>query len=71
MNLVMEIRMSLKPLNALKALIGKSAKIQIYIEDEMKKKHPDRLRVIVLKKQRLKIKDTIQRMRRRARAAQH
>ena len=52
----------LKPLKMLKSLMSKSAKIQLHIEDETRKKNPDWFRVITLKKQRLLIKDKIQRM---------
>jgi hypothetical protein len=55
----------LKPLKKLKSLLNKSATIQLHIEDEIKKKHPDWFRIITLKKQRLMIKDKIQRMRRK------
>lgn len=57
--------MKLKPVKALKALLGRSAKIQLMIDDESRKKHPDWFRVITLKKQRLMIKDKIHKLRRR------
>ncbi len=52
-----------KPLKKLKSLMSKSSTIQLHIDDEIKKKHPDWFRIITLKKQRLMIKDKIQRMR--------
>ncbi len=52
-----------KPFKKLKALMSKSSTIQLHIEDEIKKKHPDWFRIITLKKQRLMIKDKIGRMR--------
>ena len=55
----------LKPLKTLQSLLRKSAQIQLHIEDEQRKKNPDWFRVITLKKQRLMIKDRIQRLRRR------
>jgi len=59
----MEIGMKLKPIKKLKALLTKSAQIQLHIEDESRKKNPDWFRIITLKKQRLMIKDAIRRMR--------
>ncbi len=55
----------LKPLKTLQSLLRKSVQIQLHIEDEQRKKNPDWFRVITLKKQRLMIKDRIQRLRRR------
>lgn len=60
--------MKLKPLKALKSLLGKSIQIQMHIDDEMRRKNPDWFRVITLKKQRLVIKDKIQKLRRSRRA---
>ncbi len=54
----------LKPLKAMKTLMTKSAKIQLHIEDETKKKNPDWFRIITLKKQRLLIKDKLNKLRR-------
>jgi hypothetical protein len=54
----------LKPLKMLKSLMSKSAKIQLHIEDETKKKNPDWFRIITLKKQRLLIKDKLNKLRR-------
>lgn len=63
--------MKIKPFKKLKSLLKKSAEIQLHIEDETRKKHPDWFRVITLKKQRLMIKDRIHRLRRhRQRAMQ-
>jgi hypothetical protein len=52
----------LKPLKALAQLVLKSKKIDRHIEDESRKPSPDWFRMITLKKQRLLIKDKIQRM---------
>lgn len=54
----------LKPLKLLKALMTKSAVIQLHIDDETRKKNPDWFRIITLKKQRLMIKDKINKLRR-------
>jgi hypothetical protein len=54
----------LKPFKMLKALMNKSATIQLHIEDETNKKNPDWFRIITLKKQRLLIKDKLNKMRR-------
>ena len=51
--------MKFKPIKKLKALLNKSAQIQLHIEDESRKKNPDWFRIITLKKQRLMIKDAI------------
>lgn len=56
--------MNIKPLKALKSLLSKSAAVQLHIDDELRRKHPDWFRIITLKKQRLLIKDKIQRLRR-------
>ncbi len=61
---------SFKKLKALKSLLGKSAQIQLHIEDESRKKHPDWFRIITLKKQRLMIKDQIAKLRNRTRRTQ-
>lgn len=55
--------MKFKPIKKLKSLLSRSAKIQLHIEDETRKKNPDWFRIITLKKQRLMIKDAIRRMR--------
>lgn len=54
----------LKPLKMLKSLMTKSAVIQMHIDDEARKKAPDWFRIITLKKQRLVIKDKINKLRR-------
>lgn len=54
----------LKPLKMLKSLMTKSAVIQMHIDDEAAKKNPDWFRIITLKKQRLMIKDKINKLRR-------
>jgi uncharacterized protein YdcH (DUF465 family) len=59
--------MKLKLFKLFKSLLQKSARVQIEIEAETSKKHPDWMRVIMLKKQRLLIKDKIQRLRQRVR----
>ncbi len=55
--------MSFKLFKALKSLLMKSAVVQIEIEAETRKKNPDWIRVVTLKKQRLLIKDKIQQIR--------
>lgn len=55
--------MSLRVFKALKSLLMKSAVVQIEIEAETRKKNPDWVRIITLKKQRLLIKDRIQQIR--------
>lgn len=62
--------MKLKPLKKLKSLLIKSAELQTRIDEETSKRHPDWFRVITLKKQRLLVKDRIQRLRRTARPIQ-
>ena len=57
--------MKMKPVKKLKSLLNKSATIQLHIEDETRKKNPDWFRVITLKKQRLMIKDALQKLRTR------
>lgn len=54
----------LKPIKMLRALMTKSAVIQLHIDDEARKKSPDWFRIITLKKQRLIIKDKIHKLRR-------
>jgi uncharacterized protein YdcH (DUF465 family) len=56
---------SFKRLKALKSLLGKSVQIQLHIEDESRKVHPDWFRIITLKKQRLMIKDRISKLRKK------
>ena len=55
--------MSFKLFKALKSLLMRSAVVQIEIEAETRKKNPDWIRVVTLKKQRLLIKDKIQQIR--------
>jgi uncharacterized protein YdcH (DUF465 family) len=55
--------MSFKLFKALKSLLMKSAVVQVEIEAETRKKNPDWIRVVTLKKQRLLIKDKIQQIR--------
>ena len=59
--------MKLKLLKLFKSLLLKSARVQLEIEAETSKKYPDWMRVIMLKKQRLLIKDRMQRLRQRVR----
>jgi len=51
--------MSFKIYKLFKSLMTKSAIIQIEIEEESRKKYPDWVRVVMLKKQRLMIKDKL------------
>ena len=55
--------MSFNPLKKLKSLLNKSAVIQLEIERESQRQKPDWVRLITLKKQRLVIKDAINRLR--------
>lgn len=55
--------MSFKTFKKLKALLMKSAVVQLEIEQETRQKHPDWRRLLTLKKQRLIIKDSIRRLR--------
>ena len=61
--------MKMKPFKKIKSLLNKSAQIQLHIDDETRKKNPDWFRVITLKKQRLMIKDTLNKMRARRKDA--
>jgi hypothetical protein len=54
---------ALKHLKALKSLLGKAVTIQRHIDTEQRKRHPDWFRIITLKKQRLLIKDKIEKLR--------
>ena len=56
--------MSLRTVKYLKSLLIKSAVVQMEIEHEQKKKFPNWLRIIMLKKQRLLIKDKLLQLRR-------
>ena len=56
--------MSLNAFKKLKSLLIKSAVVQLEIERESRSRYPDWVRVLTLKKQRLMIKDSIQRLRR-------
>ena len=56
------------PRKFLKALLLKSATIQMRIDDAMKARYPDTMRVLMLKKQRLAVKDLIMRIKRRMRS---
>lgn len=55
--------MSFKTFKKLKALLMKSAVVQLEIEKESRRAFPDWIRLLTLKKQRLVIKDSINRMR--------
>ncbi|MCE3006224.1 MAG: DUF465 domain-containing protein [Rickettsiales bacterium] len=59
--------MKLKPFKLFKSLLQKSARVQLEIDAETSKKYPDWMRVIMLKKQRLLIKDKLQRLRQKVR----
>lgn len=54
--------MKFKPIKKIKSLLAKSAEIQLHINDESRKKNPDWFRIITLKKQRLQIKDKLQKI---------
>jgi uncharacterized protein YdcH (DUF465 family) len=56
---------SFKIVKLVKSLMMKSAVVQIEIEEETKKRNPDWMRVVMLKKQRLMIKDKIHQIRTR------
>lgn len=51
--------MSFKTFKKLKSLLMKSALVQLEIEHESRRKSPDWMRLLTLKKQRLIIKDSI------------
>jgi uncharacterized protein YdcH (DUF465 family) len=55
--------MTLKLFKLFKSLLNKSARVQLEIDAETSKKYPDWMRVVMLKKQRLLIKDRIHRLR--------
>lgn len=50
-----------------KSLMMKSAIVQVQIDEESKRRLPDTIRLLMLKKQRLYILDKIQTLRKRAR----
>lgn len=54
--------MNFKVFKLFKSLMTKSAIVQMEIEEETRKKYPDWMRVMMLKKQRLTIKDKLQRL---------
>ena len=58
-------RVSLKIVKLVKSLLMKSAVVQLEIEEETKKRRPDWMRVVMLKKQRLMIKDKLNQIRNR------
>lgn len=58
------------PVKYLKALVLKSALIQLRIDDEMRARKPDDLRLLMLKKQRLMVKDAIVKLKQRYRRHQ-
>ncbi len=51
--------MNFKIFKLFKSLMTKSAVVQMEIEEESRKKYPDWMRVMMLKKQRLMIKDKL------------
>ena len=55
------------PRKLLKSLLLRSAVIQTRIDDAMKARRPDMLQILMLKKQRLKVKDMIMALQRRVR----
>lgn len=55
--------MTIKLFKLFKSLLNKSARVQLEIDAETSKKYPDWMRVVMLKKQRLLIKDRIHRLR--------
>jgi len=55
--------MSFKTFKKLKALLIKSAVVQLEIDHESSRRSPDWIRLLTLKKQRLIIKDSIRRLR--------
>lgn len=55
--------MTTKFFKLFKSLLNKSARVQLEIDAETSKKYPDWMRVVMLKKQRLLIKDRIHRLR--------
>ena len=55
------------PRKLLKSLLLRSAVIQTRIDDAMKARSPDMLQILMLKKQRLKVKDMIMALQRRVR----
>lgn len=55
--------MTMKLFKLFKSLLNKSARVQLEIDAETSKKYPDWMRVVMLKKQRLLIKDRIHRLR--------
>jgi hypothetical protein len=65
LHIKLEEFMSLKLFKKLKSLLMKSAIIQLEIDEESRRKNPDWVRVLTLKKQRLIIKDSLQRLRQR------
>ena len=59
--------MKFRLLKLFKSLLQKSARVQLEIDAEARRKHPDWMRIIMLKKQRLLIKDRLQRLQREMR----
>lgn len=51
--------MNFKVFKLFKSLMTKSAVVQMEIEEESRKKYPDWMRIVMLKKQRLMIKDKL------------
>lgn len=61
---VREYSMSVVRFKKFKSLLLKSALVEREIEDEARRKNPNWIRLLTLKKQRLIIKDALQRLRR-------
>lgn len=59
--------MSSNTFKRLKSMLIKSAAVQLEIEKESRRRYPDWIRVITLKKQRLLIKDALLKLRQQAR----
>jgi uncharacterized protein YdcH (DUF465 family) len=62
--------MNFKVFKLFKSLITKSAVVQMEIEEESRKKYPDWMRIVMLKKQRLMIKDKLYKLQRHRRRKQ-
>ncbi len=61
------MKFNIKAFKHFKSLMMKSAVVQLEIEDETSKKSPNWVRIVMLKKQRLAIKDKLAKLSRRTR----
>lgn len=61
--------MNLRLFKRFKSLMMKSAVIQLAIEDERSKKYPNWVKIVMLKKQRLAVKDKLARLHKRGKPA--